>query len=73
MPSAVDPRIRYAASQPIKKRDGTEYWLRVGNGYQNADGTVDIFFDVFFHGHRVRLRQLEEGECGCIRPARGTA
>jgi len=57
-----DTRPRYDVLQPLTLTDGRFFWLRVGIGYRNPDGTIDAYLDVLVSGHRFRLREPQTAD-----------
>lgn len=56
-----DPRPRYDVLQPITLAGDRFVWMRVGTGYRNPDGTIDVYLEQRIVGTRFRLREPVPG------------
>lgn len=50
----------YKIMSAVEKRDGGSFWIRVGSGYTNRDGSVNIYLDVFPKTFQLQMRELDE-------------
>ena len=58
----------YKVLAPIPRADGTGDWfMRVGNGYENKDASINVFLDAIpvgalAKGMKLQIRQLDEAD-----------
>jgi hypothetical protein len=54
----------YKVLSPIKKKDGTTFWMRLGSAFTNKDESINIYVDAIPLGAEtvLQLRELTEEE-----------
>jgi hypothetical protein len=45
---------------PLKGRNGKTYWMRIGNAYENQDGSTNVYLDAFPTSGKLHIRDLDE-------------
>lgn len=56
-----DTRPRYRVLQPVPKKHHRPLHIRVGTGYRNPDGTIDVVLDAIVVGERFQLVEERPG------------
>ena len=41
-------------------RQGKTYWMRIGNAFQNLDGSTNVYLDAFPANGKLQIRDLDE-------------
>ncbi len=41
-------------------RQGKTYWMRIGNAFQNVDGSTNVYLDAFPANGKLQIRDLDE-------------
>lgn len=57
--STSDKRKRFDVLQPIERRNGSTYWMRLGTGFENIDGSVNIFLDALPINSKLQVREAK--------------
>ncbi len=47
---------------PIERKDGSTYWMKLGNAMTNKDDSINIYLDAFPKDMKLQLRELTEEE-----------
>jgi hypothetical protein len=52
---------QYKVIVPLKKADGGVYWMKIGGGFTNHDGSINIILDAIPRGAewKFQLRELD--------------
>ncbi|MBK8170433.1 MAG: hypothetical protein IPK60_08820 [Sandaracinaceae bacterium] len=45
-----------------RQRDGKKYWLRIGAGFENRDGSINIYLDAMPTNGTLQLRDHQSGD-----------
>lgn len=56
-----DTRPRYRVLQLLPKKHHRPFHIRVGTGYRNPDGTIDVVLDAIIVGERFQLVEEPPG------------
>lgn len=54
---------RFKVITPIERKDGTKFWMRLGNGYRNKDDSINCYLDAVPVGRAelvIQIRELTE-------------
>jgi hypothetical protein len=43
-------------------KDGRTFWMRLGNAYQNSDGSYNVYLDALPFNRKLQLRELSESD-----------
>jgi hypothetical protein len=79
MDAALSPRQSPSPSRqgwkkvlvPVEREGGKTFWLRVGAGFPNKDGSLNIYLDVLPPHGKLQLRDWDEPHDGDRRPRAG--
>lgn len=41
-------------------RQGKTYWMRVGNAFENVDGSTNVYLDAFPANGKLQIRDIDE-------------
>ena len=44
----------------IPKRDGGQFWMRLGSAHTNKDDSINVYLDVIPRDFKFTLRELDE-------------
>ena len=47
---------------PIPKKDGGTFWQRCGTGFENKDGSMNLYLDVFPKNFQLYVKEFDEDE-----------
>ena len=47
---------------PIEKKGGGTYWMRCGTGFENKDGSYNMYLDAFPKNFQLQLREMDEDD-----------
>ena len=51
---------RYKVLSPVKNKDGRTFWVKMGIGFPNQDGSTNIFLDGLPVNGKLQLRDWDE-------------
>ena len=57
-----DHRKRFDVLQPIERKNGGTFWMRVGTAFENRDGSLNIYLDALPLGGKLQVRESREPE-----------
>jgi len=57
-----DTRKRFDVLQPIERKNGGTFWMRVGTAFANRDGSVNVYLDALPLGGKLQIREAREAE-----------
>jgi hypothetical protein len=60
---------RFDVLQPIERKDRTTFWMRVGTGFLNRDGSLNLYLDAFPITGKLQVREAREHEEETAAPA----
>jgi hypothetical protein len=46
------------------ERTSRTFWMRVGNAYENRDGSTNVYLDAYPANGRLQIRELDERDWG---------
>ena len=55
-----DTRKRFDVLQPIERKDRGTYWMRVGTGFLNRDGSLNVYLDALPITGKLHVREARE-------------
>lgn len=53
---------RFDVLQPISRRHGGTFWMRVGSAFENRDGSLNLYLDALPLGGKLQVREARELE-----------
>jgi len=57
-----DSRQRFDVLQPIVRKDDATYWMRLGTGFMNRDGSLNLYLDALPLTGKLQVREAREEE-----------
>ena len=55
-----ETKKRYKVYSPVKNNDEKTFWVKMGIGYQNQDGSTNIYLDGLPVNGKLQLREWDE-------------
>ena len=52
--------MHYKVLCPIEKKGGGTFWVRTGTGFDNKDGSINVFLNVLPTNGKLHIRELDE-------------
>jgi len=62
MPDNTEARKRFEVLQPIDRKNGQTYWMRIGTAFENVDGSINVYLDAYPITSKLQVRQSQEDD-----------
>lgn len=62
MSKTTETRKRFDVLQPIERKNGQTYWMRIGTAFENVDGSINVYLDAYPINSKLQVRQSQEDD-----------
>ena len=45
---------------PVEGKNGKTYWMRIGTGFDNRDGSMNIYLDAYPANGKLHIREMDD-------------
>lgn len=45
---------------PVEGKNGKTYWMRVGTGFNNRDGSINLYLDAYPANGKLQIREYDD-------------
>jgi hypothetical protein len=45
---------------PVEAKNGKTYWMRIGTGFDNKDGSMNVYLDAYPANGKLQIREYDD-------------